>query len=73
VTDAVHIYIRAWRKRAGISKADLARECKVEWNTVHRWESGRSHPKPEHMRAVAIALDTTVPSLYAMPEGDHDH
>lgn len=36
--------LRAWRKRKGMSRAEVGDLCSVSASTVHNWESGRNTP-----------------------------
>ena len=36
--------IREWRQAHGLSQAELAERLLVAVGTVHRWETGKTHP-----------------------------
>lgn len=38
--------LRAWRKRKGLRREDIATACHVSAMAVYNWESGRSNPHP---------------------------
>ncbi len=33
------------RQQLGLTKAQLARELRVDWTTIHRWERGNPIPR----------------------------
>lgn len=51
--------------RPRMSQAELARRAGVTPHAVYLWESGRRHPTPENLRAIAEALGVEVADLYA--------
>lgn len=47
--------VRYWRKRAGLTKAELAKLVGVSEPAVYHWESDRYPPTLAHVNAVAEA------------------
>lgn len=46
------------RERAGLTRDELADRLGVTRQAVHKWEAGRSLPKPRHLPALAGLLAT---------------
>jgi hypothetical protein len=44
------------RERLGMTKAELAHELRVGWQTVHRWELPVDHPENRPIPGIAQAL-----------------
>lgn len=42
-----------------MTQRQLAEAVGVPYQTVQRWESGRSHPRPDHLQRLAAALEVT--------------
>lgn len=55
------------RKRAGLSRAELASQIGVEPHTVFRYENGDRHPDVEILVALAKILDCTIDDLLGNP------
>jgi len=51
--------IRHFRSVKGWSQEQLAREIGVSWNTVQRWESGKTKPSQLAMQKLKIWLSET--------------
>lgn len=54
---------------AGMTKAELARRLGVRWPTVHDWTTGKSTPRPEHLRSIAEVLPVTLEELMGVAAG----
>lgn len=50
--------------RPRMSQSELARRAGVTSHAVYMWESGRRHPSPENVQAIADALGVSVAELY---------
>jgi transcriptional regulator with XRE-family HTH domain len=48
----------------GLTKADLAALCRVNWRTVDRWEAGETHPTSRNLKRLARALGVSVSDLH---------
>ncbi|AEH45826.1 helix-turn-helix domain protein [Thermodesulfatator indicus DSM 15286] len=57
-----------YRKKANLTKQDLANRLKVHWNTVHRWEKGELFPRPELLEEIAKILNVEISDLLKAPE-----
>ncbi len=69
VADSINIQpisdvIKKKRDEVGMTQQKLADEVLVSRQTVHRWESGKSHPDMEYMIRVAKALDFPVAEFW---------
>ena len=51
--------LRHCRHAKGWTQEQLARNLGVSWNTVQRWESGKTKPSPLAMEKLRIWLDDT--------------
>ena len=60
--------LRAMRRAAGISQAELARRVGVTTAAVCKWENGQSWPSAWYIPAIAEALGCNIAQLYAEPE-----
>jgi transcriptional regulator with XRE-family HTH domain len=49
--------IEAWRKWAGLSRADLADMIGVSVQTIRNWEQGTHPPTLKHLEQVAAAVE----------------
>ena len=49
--------LRAWRLRRFLTQKQLAEKVGVPYQTVQRWESGRSFPRPSYLRRLCEALE----------------
>jgi transcriptional regulator with XRE-family HTH domain len=59
--------LRAWRLRRFLTQKQLAEKVGVPYQTVQRWESGRSFPRPGYLRRLCEALEVELDEL-ASPE-----
>lgn len=65
VTDspALPILIRDLRKQLGLSQEQLARQLGISFQTVNRWENGRSIPSQMAMKLLKKLLkDMSIPN-----------
>jgi transcriptional regulator with XRE-family HTH domain len=51
------------RTKAGLSQAALATACRVDRQTVYRWEAADREPSATALGALATALGVTADSL----------
>ena len=49
--------IAARRDRIGLTKTELAKEARVNRDTLSDWEAGKRNPHPDTVEAVLTALD----------------
>jgi transcriptional regulator with XRE-family HTH domain len=52
--------IRAARRRAGLSQAELAAALGVRQSSVSQWERGSTRPSTDHLLALTSILRTTL-------------
>jgi transcriptional regulator with XRE-family HTH domain len=73
-------YLRYWREQSGLTQKQLAARIKRSWQTVHRWETGRTQIKDSDMARLLALFDITreellfgpafaAPRLLPAPEG----
>ena len=55
--------IREYRKRAGLTQAELAKRMNVDQSAVSLWESGKTKPLRKTHRKLAKILGCTVEDL----------
>ena len=60
--------LRAWRLRQFLTQKQLAERVGVPYQTIQRWESGQSFPRPGHLQRLCAALDVTVDELLTPEE-----
>lgn len=60
--------IRKIRFDAEMTQEVFAQRCLTNSAMVSRWESGRSEPRPRHLKAIAQVAGITVDELLADPE-----
>ena len=60
--------LRAWRTRRFLTQKGLAEKVGVPYQTVQRWESGESFPRPKHLQQLCRALDVTPDELLTPEE-----
>lgn len=56
--------IREWRKRSGLSCAELARRVGVTPGAITQWESGLFAPSTDKLPTIAAVLECEVSDLY---------
>lgn len=49
---AAALDVKTLRRRLGLTQEDLARTLGVSWETVSRWENGRTRPSRLALRAI---------------------
>ncbi len=62
--------IREARLAAGLSQERLGEKLGVSFQAVSSWETGKFMPGPEHLPALAAALDLSLDALFAEEEKD---
>jgi transcriptional regulator with XRE-family HTH domain len=48
--------LREWRQRRFLTQNELAGRIGVSWQSVARWEAGKSVPYPSNQRGLILAL-----------------
>jgi HTH-type transcriptional regulator / antitoxin HipB len=61
--------IRAARRRAGLSQAELAAALGVRQSSVSQWERGSTRPSTDHLLALTSVLRTTLLDFSAAAGG----
>jgi DNA-binding transcriptional regulator YiaG len=61
--------IRAARRRAGLSQAELAAALGVRQSSVSQWERGSTRPSTDHLLALTSILRTTLLDFSAVAAG----
>lgn len=57
-------YLKEQREKAGLTQKELAEKILVSRQTIHRWETGKSHPDMEYMISVADVLDFSITEFW---------
>ena len=60
--------LRAWRMRRFLTQKALAELVGVPYQTVQRWESGQSMPRPGYLRKLCEVLEATPDELLTAEE-----
>ncbi len=60
----IGIQIRHFRKKQGVTQAELAKKVGVKQYSITRWEKGHNSPTPEVLAKIAQALKVAVGDLY---------
>ena len=60
--------LRAMRKAAGLSMAELGKRLGVSAQAVARWENGTAWPSAWHIPRIAEILGCSMAQLYARPK-----
>ena len=65
----IHERVTAWREHAGISKAELARQCDVSSAAVSQWEKPKgdddaAEPSHESVEKIASACGATLSEFW---------
>lgn len=55
--------IRAARKKAGMTQAELASKLGLPWQSISQWERDARNPKIEALEKIAMALQVNVDEL----------
>lgn len=69
----IGVNIAAWRKRLGLTQAQLAEQLNYSDKAVSKWERGESVPDVLTLIQLASVLDTTVDVLLADPDALPEH
>ena len=64
------LHLAAWRARRGLTQTELAGRAGIHRVSLARLESGAAEPKATTVRALAVALGTSVEALYAPPTAE---
>jgi transcriptional regulator with XRE-family HTH domain len=59
--------LQAYRKRAGLTQAQLAERSGLPLRSVQNWEAGHRMPRPHALLALARAVGATVEQLLTEP------
>lgn len=60
--------IKAARKRAGMTQAELANKLGISYVGISQWENNLRSPKYKTLRRIAAALNVSVDSLLEIPD-----
>jgi transcriptional regulator with XRE-family HTH domain len=60
--------LKAWRTRRFLTQKGLAEKVGVPYQTVQRWETGQSFPRPAHLRQLCAALEVAPDELLTPEE-----
>jgi transcriptional regulator with XRE-family HTH domain len=60
--------LRAWRLRRFLTQKELAEKVGVPYQTLQRWESGQSFPRPSLLKRLCDALEVTADELLTPEE-----
>lgn len=60
--------IKAARKKAGMTQAELADKLGIPYQSVSQWERGTRNPKRETLKRLAKALHVTIPYFDGMDD-----
>lgn len=60
--------MRELRRRKLLTQKELAEAVGASYQTIQRWESGESTPRPAAMRRLCAVLDVTAEALLAALE-----
>lgn len=60
--------LKIWRTRRFLTQKGLAERVGVPYQTVQRWESGQSFPRPTALRRLCEALEVTPDELLTEDE-----
>jgi transcriptional regulator with XRE-family HTH domain len=60
--------LRTWRTRRFLTQKVLAEKVGVPYQTIQRWESGQSFPRPRHLQSLCAALEVTADELLTPEE-----
>lgn len=68
-TENLHIFLRAWRKHAGMTQEHIANIVGVKFNTVSGWETGKRAVDLEDLRKLAAIYGVHPAALLFAPPG----
>jgi transcriptional regulator with XRE-family HTH domain len=60
--------LKSWRTRRFLTQKGLAEKVGVPYQTIQRWESGQSFPRPSHLQRLCSALDVAPDELLTPEE-----
>jgi len=60
--------LKSWRTRRFLTQKGLASKAGVPYQTLQRWESGQSFPRPAHLQRLCAALEVTPDELLTTEE-----
>lgn len=60
--------LKAWRTRRFLTQKGLAEKAGVPYQTIQRWESGQSFPRPSLLKRLCEALEVTPDELLTAEE-----
>ena len=66
MTDICADRLRQARERAGVSQRELARRLNVSQQSIAQHELGQRQPRPERLRALAVALGVSCDYLVGL-------
>lgn len=61
------IYLKEYRKRSGLTQAELAEQMNVHENTIRRWEAGNFEPRSNDLQKLCRILGVTEAELLNGP------
>ena len=64
----MHLRLREWRERRGLSTRELGERAGVQFSTVHRIEAGRMSPTVAMLEKLAKALGIDVRDFFPPPK-----
>ena len=62
------IYLKEYRKKSGLTQAELAERMDVHENTIRRWESGDFEPRSNDLQKLCGILGVTEAELLNGPQ-----
>lgn len=60
--------LREWRRRKLLTQKELAQAAGTTYQTIQRWESGESTPRPAALRRLCAVLGVSAEELLAALE-----
>lgn len=63
--------LKAMRRRAGITAADLAERMHYSRTTIYFWEQGRCWPSSQELPRIAEILGCSIDDLFTDPNEEH--
>jgi transcriptional regulator with XRE-family HTH domain len=72
MTDICADRLRQARERAGVSQRELARRLNVSQQSIAQHERGQRLPRPERLRALAVALQVSCDFLVGLEDDDSE-
>lgn len=63
--------LKAMRRRAGYTAADLAERMHYSRTTIYFWEQGRCWPSSQELPRIAEILGCTIDELFTDPNEEH--